>query len=167
MLIGFILDVMLARFYSMAKDNINSLNTASLWVYRHLAGDRFLPQELMAGFWLSMVLIFLIHLYFDKNPIHNRIGFLYSFLFLWGMVISTAGGFTLACIKPFDLLIAKPEGATGFAKGVEVILLGLVLAVIFLPIFQYLRQKAEMSESAEPLISPQTASPAQDVPPKE
>jgi hypothetical protein len=150
MLMGFILDMLLVHFFSMLKGNIGGLNAVSLWVYNHLAGYRFLPQELMAGFWFLMIITSILIFFPPGDPQKSRLRFLYSFLFLWGTAVSVAGGIALACIKPFDLLLARVEDTTWVGNSLPVFLIAELLAILFLPIALFLWKKKAAAKSAGP-----------------
>jgi hypothetical protein len=142
MLTGFILDILLVHFFSMVKGNAAGLNVASLWIYNHLAGYRFLPQELMAGFWFLMIISFIIIFSRPGDPQQARFNFLYSFLLIWGTAISIAGCIAFACIKPFDLLLARVEGMTWVGNSLPTVLIAELMVILFLPIAFSLWKKA-------------------------
>ncbi|MFH0726258.1 MAG: hypothetical protein V2B19_07930 [Pseudomonadota bacterium] len=153
MLMGFILDILLVHFFSMIKGNISGLNTVSLWIYNHLAGYRFLPQELMAGFWFLMIISFIVIFSPPGDPQQLRFRFLYSFLFLWGAAVSVAGGIAFACIKPFDLLLSRVEDATWVGNSLPTVLIGELLVILFLPIVFFLWKKIKAAKMANPASS--------------
>jgi hypothetical protein len=150
MLIGFLLDILLVHFFSMLKGNISGLNAVSLWIYNHLAGFRFLSQELMAGFWFLMIIAFIVIFSPPGDPQQLRFRFLYSFLFLWGTAVSVAGGIAFACIKPFDLLSARVEDPTWVGNSLPTVLIAELLIILFLPIAFFIWKKTRAAKTAPP-----------------
>jgi glucan phosphoethanolaminetransferase (alkaline phosphatase superfamily) len=150
MLMGFILDILLVHFFSMLNGNIGGLNAVSLWVYNHLAGYRFLSQELMAGFWFLMIISFIVIFSPPGDPLQLRFRFLFSFLFLWGAAISVAGGIAFACIKPFDLLLARVEDTTWVGNSLSTGLAAELAVILFLPIALFLWKKTRAARETAP-----------------
>lgn len=147
MLIGFVLDILLIHFFSMVKGNTVGLNAASLWIYDHLAGYRFLPQELMAGFWFLMVISLIIIFSKPGDSQQLRFKFLYSFLFIWGTAVSVAGGIAFACVKPYDLLLARVEDATWVGNGLHTLLIAEWGVILLLPIALFFWKKASAAKT--------------------
>jgi hypothetical protein len=150
MLMGFILDILLIHFFSFIKGDPGRLNVASLWVYHHLAGFRFLPQELMAGFWFLMIISFIIFFYRPGDPQQFRLGFFYSFLFIWGVAVSVAGSIAFACIMPFDLLLARVEDTTWVGNSLPKLLIVELLVILLLPVVFFLWEKANAAKTTAP-----------------
>jgi hypothetical protein len=153
MLTGFILDILLIHFFSMVKGNAAALNTPSLWVYNNLAGYRFLPQELMAGFWFLMIISIILIFSRPGDPQRVRFNFLFSFLLIWGTALSVAGSIAFACIKPFDLLLARVEDPTWVGCLLPSVLIGELLAILLIPIGFFLWKKAIPVKTNPPELS--------------
>ena len=128
---GSLLDILLTHFYARTQNGKAALPTISLWVYESIAGHRFLPQEIMACFCLLMVILFILNAFFAVDQKHFRIRFIYSFLYIWVLAITTAAFIVFACVAPFDLLLARLEEGSLLNGIIHIILLlGLILIVI-------------------------------------
>ncbi len=150
MVIGYILDVVLIHFFSQAQGNTAGFNSASLWVYNNLAGYRFLPQEIMTGFWLFMVLFFILNFFRSSDSQQFRIRFLLSFLFIWGSALTAAGCIVFACIQPFDLLLARLEDIPPFGKAIQNVLIAELLMIPLLPAAFFLFRKIRPVKASPP-----------------
>lgn len=153
MLTGFILDILLVHFFSMVKGNAAGLNAASLWIYNNLAGYRFLPQQFMAGFWFLMIIFFILIFSRPGDPQQARFTFIYSFLLIWAMALSVAGSIAFACIKPFDLLLARVEDPTWVGSSLPLVLIGELLTILLLPIAFFLWKKSSAVKTDAPELS--------------
>jgi hypothetical protein len=52
-----LLDILLTHFYAHVRNGKAALPAISQWVYESMAGHRFLPQEIMACFWILMLIL--------------------------------------------------------------------------------------------------------------
>lgn len=129
--IGCILDISLTHFFASAKENGAGLNMISRWVYNNMAGFRFLPQEIMTGFWLFMILILIVNLFHSTDLQRFRVRFIYAFLFSWGAALTAAVCIGFACLHPFDLLLARLDATSGFGRVIETLL---VVELMMIPI---------------------------------
>ena len=136
-LIGFILDTLLSHFFNMAKANAAGFNALSLWVYSNLAGYRFLPQEIMTSLWLLMIIVFMLNAFTATDVLQFQKRFLYSFFYLWGMVLTVVMVLTFACVQPFDQLSARPETITCFGIAIHALFIIELLIIILLPAVLY------------------------------
>ena len=131
---GSLLDILLTHFYAHVENGKAALPTISQWVYESMAGHRFLPQEIMACFCLLMVILFILNAFFAKDPQQFRIRFVYSFLFIWILVITTATLIAFGCITPFDLLLARLEEDSLLGRMISVILVFEVMLIVLIPV---------------------------------
>lgn len=145
--IGFILDILLVHFFTSAKESAAGLSSLSLWVYNNLAGYRFLPQEILTGIWLLMIIALMFNLFTAPDTRHFRIRFLYSFLYLWGLVLTAVAVLAFACVQPFDLLSARPEAITRFGKTIHILFFVELLVIVLLPAGFYWGQKRRSQKS--------------------
>ena len=79
---GSLLDILLTHFYVHVENGKAGLPTISRWVYESMAGHRFLSQEIMACFWVLMLILVMLNAFLAKDRQQFRIGFIYSFLFI-------------------------------------------------------------------------------------
>ena len=93
-----------------------------------------LPQEIMACFCLLMVILFILNAFFAKDPQQFHIRFVYSFLFIWILVITTATLIAFGCITPFDLLLARLEEDSLLDRMISVILVFEVMLIVLIPV---------------------------------
>jgi hypothetical protein len=98
-----------------------------------MAGHRFLSQEIMACFCVLMVISFILNAFFAKDRQQFRIGFIYSFLFVWVLAISTSTLIAFGCIAPFDLLLARLEEEGLFDRIIHVILVVELMLIVLIP----------------------------------
>ena len=130
---GSLLDILLTHFYAHVENGKTALPIISQWVYESMAGHRFLPQEIMAGFCLLMVIFFILNAFFAKDQQQFRMRFIYSFLLTWILAVTTATLIVFACVAPFDFLLSRLE-EDGLFDGVihSILLLELVLIILIL-----------------------------------
>lgn len=145
--IGFILDILLIRFFTSAKEGAAGLSSLSFWIYNNLAGYRFLPQEILTGIWLLMIIALIFHIFTAPDTWHFRIRFLYSFLYLWGLVLTAVVVLVFACLQPFDLLSARPEAITRFGKTIHILFFVELLVIVLLPVGFYWAEKRRSQKS--------------------
>lgn len=132
--IGSLLDILLTHFYANIENGKAVLPTTSLWVYESMAGHRFLPQEIMACFWVLMVIFFILNAFFAKDQQQFRILFIYSFLFTWVLAITTATLIALGCVAPFDLLLTRLEEDSLFHRIIHVSMVFELMLIVLIPI---------------------------------
>jgi hypothetical protein len=138
---GSLLDILLTQFYAHIENGKVFLTPISKWVYGSMAGHRFLPQEIMACFWVLMVIIFILNAFFAKDQQQFRIRFIYSFLFTWVLSIATATLIIFACVAPFDLLLARLEEDGLFNRIIHVVLLLELMLIILIPVVLLILRK--------------------------
>ena len=143
---GSLLDILLTHFYAHVKNVKTGLPTLSQWVYASMAGHRFLSQEIMACFWVLMLILVMLNAFLAKDRQQFRIGFIYSFLFVWVLAISTAILIAFACIAPFDLLLARLEEDGLFDGIIHVILVVELMLIILIPLGLVIWRKASRIE---------------------
>jgi len=131
---GSLLDILLTHFYAHVENGKTALPIISQWVYESMAGHRFLPQEIMAGFCLLMVIFFILNAFFAKDQQQFRIRFIYSFLFTWILAITAATLIAFACVAPFDLLLARLEEDSLLARIIHVILVFELMLIGLIPV---------------------------------
>ena len=131
---GSLLDILLTHFYAHVENGKVALPTISHWVYESMAGHRFLPQEIMACFCLLMVILFILNAFLAKDQQQFRIRFIYSFLFIWILAITTATLIAFACLAPFDLLLARLEEDGLFDSIIHVILVFELILIVLIPV---------------------------------
>ena len=131
---GSLLDILLTHFYAHVENGKAGLPIISRWVYDSMAGHRFLSQEIMACFCVLMVISFILNAFFTKDQQQFRIGFIYSFLFIWVLAISTATLIAFGCIAPFDLLLARLEEDGPFDRIIHVILVVELMLILLIPV---------------------------------
>ena len=131
---GAFLDILLTHFYVHVKNVNTGLPTISRWIYEFMAGHRFLSQEIMACFWVLMVILFILNAVFAKDRQQFRMGFIYWFLFVWGLAISTATLIAFGCVAPFDLLLARLEEDGRFGGIIHVVLVVEIMLVVLIPV---------------------------------
>ncbi len=132
--IGSLLDILLTHFYAHVENGTSVLPIISKWVYASMAGRRFLPQEIMACFWLLMVIFFILNAFFVKDRHQFRMRFICSFLFTWILAVTTATLIGFACISPFDLLLARLEEDGLFDHIIRVILVFELVLIVLIPV---------------------------------
>lgn len=132
--ISSLLDILLTYFYAHVENGKTALPTISQWVYESMAGHRFLPQEIMACFWILMVILFILNAFFATDRQQFRIRFIYSFLFTWVLAITTATLIAFGCIAPFDLLLARLEEDSLLDRIIHVFLLFELMLIILIPV---------------------------------
>ena len=143
---GSLLDILLTHFYVHVENGKAGLPTISRWVYESMAGHRFLSQEIMACFWVLMLILVMLNAFLAKDRQQFRIGFIYSFLFIWVLAISTATLIAFACIAPFDLLLARLEEDGLFDGIIHVILVVELMLIILIPLGLVIWRKASRIE---------------------
>jgi magnesium-transporting ATPase (P-type) len=143
---GSLLDILLTHFYVHVENGKAGLPTISRWVYESMAGHRFLSQEIMACFWVLMLILVMLNAFLAKDRQQFRIGFIYSFLFVWVLAISTAILIAFACIAPFDLLLARLEEDGLFDGIIHVILVVELMLIILIPLGLVIWRKASRIE---------------------
>ena len=143
---GSLLDILLTHFYVHVENGKAGLPTISRWVYESMAGHRFLSQEIMACFWVLMLILVMLNAFLAKDRQQFRIGFIYSFLFVWVLAISTATLIAFACIAPFDLLLARLEEDGLFDGIIHVILVVELMLIILIPLGLVIWRKASRIE---------------------
>ena len=143
---GSLLDILLTHFYVHVENGKAGLPTISRWVYESMAGYRFLSQEIMACFWVLMLILVMLNAFLAKDRQQFRIGFIYSFLFIWVLAISTATLIAFACIAPFDLLLARLEEDGLFDGIIHVILVVELMLIILIPLGLVIWRKASRIE---------------------
>jgi len=131
---GSLLDILLTQFYAHVENGKGVLTPISQWVYESMAGHRFLPQEIMACFWVLMVILFILNAFFPKDQQQFRIRFIYSFLFTWILAITTSTLIAFGCVAPFDLLLSRLEEDGLFDGIIHSILLLEVMLIILIPV---------------------------------
>ena len=131
---GSFLDILLTHFYAHVKNVNTGLPTISQWIYESMAGHRFLSQEIMACFWVLMVILFILNAVFARDRQQFRMGFIYSFLFVWVLAISAATLIAFGCIAPFDLLLARLEEDGLFHGIIHVILAVELMLIVLIPV---------------------------------
>jgi len=132
--IGSLLDILLTRFYAHVENGKAVLPIISQWVYESMAGHRFLPQEIMACFWTLMVILFILNAFFAIDPQQFRIRFIYSFLFIWVLAITTATLIVFSCVAPFDLLLARLEEDFLLDSIIRAILVFELMLIVLIPV---------------------------------
>ena len=132
--IGSLLDIQLTHFYANIENGKAILPPISQWVYESMAGHRFLPQEIMTCFWVLMVLFFILITFFSNNQQQFRIRFIYSFLFIWALAITTATLIAFGCVAPFDLLLARLDEYGKIDRIIHVIMLLELMLIILIPV---------------------------------
>ncbi|TFG90070.1 MAG: hypothetical protein E4H16_02510 [Candidatus Atribacteria bacterium] len=132
--IGSLLDILLTHFYANIENGKAVLSPISQWVYGSMAGHRFLPQEIMACFWILMVIFFIFNAFFAKDQQQFRIRFIYSFLFTWVLAITTATLIVFACAAPFDLLLARLEEDGLFNRIIHVSMVFELMLIVLIPV---------------------------------
>jgi hypothetical protein len=60
--------------------------------------------------------------------------FIYWFLFVWGLAISTATLIAFGCVAPFDLLLARLEEDGLFDGIIHVVLAVEIMLVVLIPV---------------------------------
>ena len=143
---GSLLDILLTHFYVHVENGKAGLPTISRWVYESMAGHRFLSQEIMACFCVLMLILVMLNAFFAKDRQQFRIGFIYSFLFVWVLAISTAILIAFACIAPFDLLLARLEEDGLFDGIIHVILVIELMLIVLIPFGLVIWRKASRTE---------------------
>ena len=131
--IGSLLDIILTHFYAHVENGKEVLPTISQWVYENMAGQRFLPQEIMVCIWIFMVVLFILNAFLSKDRQQFRMRFIYSFLFTWVLAMTTATFIVFACVSPFDLLLSRIEANALFDSIIHIIFLLEVMLVILIP----------------------------------
>lgn len=149
--IGCILDISLTHFFASAKESGAGLNMISRWVYDNMAGFRFLPQEIMTGFWLFMILSLIATLFHSADHQRFRIRFIYAFLFSWGAALTAAVCIGFACLHPFDLLLARLDATSGFPRAIETLLVIELLMIPLMVAGLFMRKKTRPSTAKETL----------------
>ena len=132
--IGSLLDILLTHFYAHVENGKAVLPIISKWVYESMAGHRFLPQEIMACFWILMVIFFIPNAFFAKDQQQFRIRFIYSFLFTWVLAITTTTLIVFACVAPFDLLLARLEEDGLFDRIIHVSMVFELMLIVLIPV---------------------------------
>jgi hypothetical protein len=132
--IGSLLDILLTHFYAHVENGTAVLPIISQWVYASIAGHRFLPQEIMACFWILMVILFILNAFFATDRQQFRIRFIYSFLFTWILTMTTAILIVFACVAPFDLLLARLEEDGLFDRIVHVSMVFELMLIVLIPV---------------------------------
>jgi hypothetical protein len=143
---GSLLDILLTHFYVHVENGKAGLPTISRWVYESMAGHRFLSQEIMACFCVLMLILVMLNAFFAKDRQQFRIGFIYSFLFVWVLAISTAILIAFGCIAPFDLLLARLEEDGLFDGIIHVILVIELMLIVLIPFGLVIWRKASRTE---------------------
>ena len=131
--IGSLLDIILTHYYAHGEGGNAVLPTISQWVYETMAGRRFLPQEIMACIWMFMVILFILNAFLSKDRQQFHMRFIYSFLFAWVLVMTTATFIVFACVSPFDLLFSRIEENALFDSIIHNIFLLEMMLVILIP----------------------------------
>lgn len=132
--IGSLLDILLTYFYALVENRKTVLPPISQWIHESIAGYRFIPQEIMAGFWMLMVLCLILNAFSAKDQQRFRIRFIYSFLFTWVLAIMTATLITLACAMPFDLMLSRLDENGISCSIIHIILLIEVMLMLIMPV---------------------------------
>jgi hypothetical protein len=132
--IGSLLDILLTRLYSRVQNEEVALPIISQWVHASIAGYRLLPQEVMACFWLLLVLCFICNILIASDQQQFRIRFIYSFLFIWLLAITTASFFAFACVSPFDLSLARLDEQRAFCNIIHIALLFELMLILIIPV---------------------------------
>lgn len=132
--IGSFLDILLTHFYAHIENGKPVLPIISQWVSESMAGHRFLPQEIMACFWILMVIFFILNAFFAKDQQQFRIRFIYSFLLIWILSITITTLIVFACAAPFDLLLARLEEDFLFDSIIRVLLMFELMLVVLMPV---------------------------------
>jgi hypothetical protein len=139
--IGCLLDLALIYLFDCGQKGETALPTLSLWVYDSMAGHRFLAQELMMAFWAFMVLCLVINAVGAGDHQQFRIRFVYSFLFTWVLAISCAGAIALACLLPFEFMLARVEGSCLICVLIRIVLLCEIILTVGIPLWLLIRKK--------------------------
>lgn len=146
--LGSLLDILLIHFYSRVQEGGTMLPLLSKWVFGAVAGYRFLSQEIMICFWGLLALSFLVCALRSKGRDDFRIRFLHSFLWVWGLSLTTASFLGLACVLPFDLMLDRLDGTSPVGRIIHVALLLELLLLVVLPITWAWRRKGQPTGEA-------------------
>lgn len=131
---GSLLDILLTQFYARIENGKVVLPPISQWINESMAGHRFLPQEIMICFWALMVILFILNAFFAIDQQHFRIRFIYSFLLIWILAITSATFVVFSCVAPFDLLLARLEKDSLFDGIIHTILLLELMLILLIPV---------------------------------
>jgi len=143
--IGSILDILLTHFYAHGENGKRVLPAISQWIHDWIAGHRFLPQEIMLCFWILMVLCFILNAFIAGDQHKFRIRFIYSFLLIWILVIATATFIVLACVAPFDILLARINENGLFGNIIHIILVFELILIIIMPVGLFIWRRVKIS----------------------
>jgi hypothetical protein len=139
---GSVLDFLLTHFYSHIETGKTVLPPISQWINNSIAGHRFLPQEIMICFWALMVILFILNAFFAIDQQQFRMRFVYSFLFIWVLAVTTATLMVFACVAPFDLLLARLEEDRLFDRIIHIILLLELILIVLVPVGLVIMRKS-------------------------
>lgn len=131
--IGSLLDIFLTHLYATTEKGGMVLPVMSEWVRDSIAGHRLLPQEIMACFWVLLVLLFVVNALTAGDRQQFRSRFIYSFLLVWLLSITAASFIALACALPFDLLLSRMDEDGMFSSLFRIILLFEVALIVIVP----------------------------------
>lgn len=143
-ILGSLLDILLVHQYAACEEMGFALPYLSQWVFRYLAGYRFIPHQMMFCFWLLMIVAWLGFYFSSNDSMLFRSRFVISWLIIWLVALTVSGFIIMAVLLPYDLLLIRfPDRGT--YTGFEILIMAAIvfeaLLILFIPVYFMTRRK--------------------------